>query len=75
MAGESVNPRRDVPLSIAYTLGIVAFTYVLSALALSGMVADDGSLAGSSFVLAFSARGWGWASQVREGISMASYST
>lgn len=69
MAGESVNPRRDVPLSIAYTLVIVSITYVLAATALSGMVshaatADDGSLAGSSFVLAFAARGWQWACQV-----------
>ncbi|CAN0374437.1 unnamed protein product, partial [Laminaria digitata] len=65
LAGESINPRRDVPLSIAYTLAIVAVTYVLSALALAGMVPADGSPAGSSFVLAFDARGWGVASQVR----------
>lgn len=65
MAGESLNPRRDVPLSIAYILAIVSLTYVLAALALSGMVPDDGSLAGSSFVLAFASRGWQWASQVR----------
>lgn len=64
LAGESINPRRDVPLAIAYTLAIVAATYVLSALALSGMVPVDGSAAGSSFVLAFAARGWDWACQV-----------
>eukprot|EP00752_Nemacystus_decipiens_P010846 g9644.t1 len=64
LAGESINPRRDVPLAIAYTLLIVAITYVLSALALSGMVPFDGSPDGSSFVLAFAARGWGWACQV-----------
>ena len=64
LAGESINPRRDVPLSIAYTLVIVGTTYVLSALALSGMVPTDSSPAASSFVLAFDARGWGVASQV-----------
>ncbi|CAN0402666.1 unnamed protein product, partial [Hapterophycus canaliculatus] len=64
LAGESFNPRRDVPLSIAYTLAILSVTYVLAALALSGMVPVDGSLDGSSFVLAFAARGWGWACQV-----------
>lgn len=63
LAGETINPRRDVPLSIAYTLAIVAVTYLLSALALSGMVPADGSPDGSSFVLAFAARGWGWACQ------------
>ena len=65
MAGESINPRRDVPLSIAYTLGVVALTYILSALALSGMVSGDASPANESFVLAFAERGWIWASQVR----------
>eukprot|EP00903_Cladosiphon_okamuranus_P014727 g13647.t1 len=64
LAGESINPRRDVPLAIAYTLLIVSVTYVLSALALAGMVPLDGSADGSSFVLAFAARGWGWACQV-----------
>ncbi|CBN77482.1 cationic amino acid transporter-like protein [Ectocarpus siliculosus] len=64
LAGESINPRRDVPLAIAYTLAIVAATYVLSALALSGMVPVDGSAASSSFVLAFAARGWHWACQI-----------
>lgn len=65
MAGESINPRRDVPLSIAYILMILAVTYVLAALALSGMLPDDGSLEGITFVSAFAGRGWLWASQVR----------
>ena len=64
MAGESLNPRRDVPLSIAYTLGIVSFTYIVSALVLSGMVPKD-SPGDASFVMAFAERGWMWASQVR----------
>ncbi|CAM9474792.1 unnamed protein product [Ascophyllum nodosum] len=63
MAGESLNPRRDVPLSIAYTLGIVSFTYIVSALVLSGMVPKD-SPGDASFVMAFAERGWIWASQI-----------
>lgn len=54
-----------MPLSIAYILAIVGVSYFLSALALAGMVAA-GAPAGASFVLAFSSRGWGWASKVRE---------
>lgn len=65
LAGEAINPRKNVPQSIAYILVIVSASYVLSALALAGMVAA-GAPAGASYVLAFSARGWGWASKVRE---------
>ncbi|CAM9541167.1 unnamed protein product, partial [Laminaria digitata] len=38
LAGEAINPRKNVPLSVAYTLIIASFSYVLSALALAGMV-------------------------------------
>ncbi|CAM9380108.1 unnamed protein product, partial [Laminaria digitata] len=63
LAGEAINPRKNVPLAIAYILATVSVSYVLSALALAGMVAASAP-AGASFVLAFAARGWGWASKV-----------
>eukprot|EP00904_Undaria_pinnatifida_P013420 jgi/Undpi1/9208/HiC_scaffold_26.g11666.m1 len=63
LAGEAINPRKNVPLSMGYTLAIVGVAYALSALALAGMVASD-TPAGASFVLAFSARGWEWASKI-----------
>lgn len=66
LAGESVNPRRDVPISIAITLGIVSVTYVLAATALAGMVPLSGQSGDEfSFVFAFAQRGWHWAAEVR----------
>eukprot|EP00904_Undaria_pinnatifida_P013419 jgi/Undpi1/9207/HiC_scaffold_26.g11665.m1 len=62
LAGEAINPRKNVPLSMAYTLAIVGASYVLSALALAGMVAADTPV-GASFVLAFATRGWRRASK------------
>lgn len=67
MAGEAINPRKDVPVSVAYTLTITGVSYVLSALALAGMVPVGDSPAAASFALAFDARRWEWASKVLKG--------
>lgn len=65
MSAETINPRRDVPLSVGITLSIVAVTYVLSATALAGMVPTAEADPRLSFVMAFSGRGWDRVAEVR----------
>ncbi|CAM9850621.1 unnamed protein product [Discosporangium mesarthrocarpum] len=64
LAGECVHPRRDLPRSIALVLAVVSMTYVLGALAISGMLPYSSIDPDAGFVLGFAERGLQWASQV-----------
>lgn len=64
MAHEAVDPQKNMPLSIVYTLGIVTLLYVLAALALTGMQPYEDISDVSGFPSAFNANGWNWAAQI-----------
>ena len=64
VAGEAINPQRNMPLAIVLSLAIVTFLYILAALALTGMVPFDQISEVSGFPVAFEDRGWTWASQI-----------
>ncbi|GFH47395.1 hypothetical protein CTEN210_03870 [Chaetoceros tenuissimus] len=64
MAHEAVDPQKNMPLSIVYTLGIVTVLYVAAALALTGMQPYEEISDVSGFPAAFHARGWDWAAQI-----------
>ena len=64
LAGEAVDPRRDMPRAVLLTILIVTVLYVLAALALTGMVPYTEISAASGFPEAFRYRGYGWAAQI-----------
>ena len=64
VAHEAVNPQKNMPLSIVWTLGIVTTLYVLAALALTGMQPYEDISDVSGFPAAFQSNGWSWAAQI-----------
>lgn len=64
VAGEAKHPARDLPRAVLGTLIIVSVSYILSALALTGMVSYVDISATSGFPGAFRTRHIEWAAQV-----------
>jgi len=64
MAHEAVDPQKNMPLSIVYTLGIVTLLYVAAALALTGMQPYQDISDVSGFPVAFKSNGYNWVSQI-----------
>ncbi len=64
VAGEAVNPQRNMPLAIIASLTIVTVLYIVAALALTGMQPYGEISEVSGFPVAFQYRGWGWAAQL-----------
>ncbi|CAK8684396.1 unnamed protein product [Clavelina lepadiformis] len=61
---ESVNPKRDVPLSLLISLSVVVVAYVGVSTALTLMVPWDLISVSSPFPNAYHFRGWDWAGYV-----------
>jgi APA family basic amino acid/polyamine antiporter len=64
VAGEALHPARDMPRAVLGTISIVTVFYVLSALALTGMVHYSDISPTSGFPEAFATRHVMWASQL-----------
>ena len=64
IAGEAINPRRNLPRAILMTLGIVTFLYMVAALALTGMQPYTSISRTSGFPNAFRWNGVEWAAQL-----------
>lgn len=64
IAGESLNPHRDMPRAVLITLGTVAVIYMTAALALVGMQPYTDIDDTSGFPAAFAANGSNWAMQL-----------
>jgi len=64
IAGEAVDPARNLPRAVIGTLAIVAAVYVTAALALTGMQHYQDISATSAFPQAFEANDWRWAAQI-----------
>ena len=64
VAGEAINPQRNMPLSIVISLSIVTTLYIIAALALTGMQPYGDISDVSGFPLAFQSRGHEWAAQI-----------
>lgn len=64
VAGEAIQPERNLPLSIMITLGVVTTLYVLAAISLVGMQSYEEISPESGFPEAFKANGIEWASQL-----------
>lgn len=64
VAGEALNPTRDVPRAILLTLLIVTICYVLASIALIGMEWYEDISPTAGFPAAFANAGWHAASQV-----------
>ena len=62
VAGEAINAKRNVPLSIMITLGLVTSLYVAASLALVGMQNYTEISPQSGYPVAFHANGVEWAS-------------
>mmetsp|Transcript_37679 Transcript_37679/g.82712 ORF Transcript_37679/g.82712 Transcript_37679/m.82712 type:complete len:621 (-) Transcript_37679:36-1898(-) len=64
LAGESVNPSRDLAPAVLLTIAAVSLLYVFAALALTGMQPYDGISEASGFPMAFHANGVNWAAEI-----------
>ena len=64
LAGESINPQRNIPLAIVITLACVTTLYVVAALALTAMQPYDEISEVSGFPIAFENRGHPWAAHL-----------
>jgi APA family basic amino acid/polyamine antiporter len=64
IAGEALNPQRDMPRAVLCTLSIVAILYVLAALALTGMQPYEQISDESAFPDAFRYNNVEWAAQI-----------
>lgn len=64
IAGEALNPARDMPRAVLLTLIILTFLYVLAALALCGMQPYDQMSDTSAFPAAFRYNNVEWAAQI-----------
>jgi basic amino acid/polyamine antiporter, APA family len=60
IAGESIHPRRDLPIAVLSTLAIVTIVYMLAALALTGMQPYHDIDDTSGFPMAFASNGAMW---------------
>eukprot|EP00979_Chaetoceros_neogracilis_P002868 scaffold472_cov213-Chaetoceros_neogracile.AAC.3 len=74
MAGEAINPKRNLPRAVMGTILIVTFLYVLAAIALVGMVPYNDISVTSGFPDGFHWRGVEWASQI-SAVSYGAYYT
>jgi amino acid transporter len=64
LAGEAIDPQKNMPLSIVWTLGLVTLLYVAASLALTGMQPYQDISGVSGFPVAFDSRGYDWAAQI-----------
>ena len=64
IAGESINPQRDMPRAVLWTLLIVTVLYILASIALTGMLPYDQISEASGFPSAFHSRGAEWAANI-----------
>ena len=64
IAGESLNPRRDMPRAVLLTLATVTIVYMMAALALTGMQKYSDIDDVSGFPSAFASNGAQWAMQL-----------
>ena len=64
LAGESVNPSRDLAPAVLLTIAAVSLLYVFAALALTGMQPYDEISEASGFPMAFHANGMNWAAEI-----------
>jgi len=64
LAGESVNPKRDLAPSVILTIGGVSILYILAALSLSGMQPYEDISEASGFPEAFRSLGLNWAANI-----------
>ncbi|KAI2498658.1 Amino acid permease [Fragilaria crotonensis] len=64
IAGESLNPRRDLPRAVLLTLASVAAIYMTAAFALTGMQTYSTVDDTSGFPMAFASNGAQWAMQL-----------
>ena len=64
LAGEAINPKRNLPLSIMITLGSVTILYIVATLSLTGMQSYNEISSVSGFPSAFQSFGATWAAQI-----------
>lgn len=64
MSHEAIDPQKNMPLSIVYTLGIVTLLYIAAAIALTGMQPYPEISDVSGFPSAFKSNDMNWASQI-----------
>lgn len=64
IAGEALNPQRDMPRAVLWTLLIVTVLYILASISLTGMLPYDEISETSGFPAAFHDRGVSWAANI-----------
>jgi APA family basic amino acid/polyamine antiporter len=64
IAGESINPQRDMPRAVLWTLLIVTILYIFASFALTGMLPFDEISETSGFPAAFHDRDVPWAANI-----------
>ena len=64
IAGESINPQRDMPRAVLWTLFIVTVLYIFASFALTGMLPYDQISEASGFPAAFHDRDISWAANI-----------
>jgi amino acid transporter len=64
VAGEAINPQRNMPLAIVISLAVVTALYIIAALALTGMQPYQDISEVSGFPVAFQSCGQEWAAQI-----------
>lgn len=64
LAGESVNPKRDLAPSVLLTIAGVSVIYILASLSLSGMQPYENISEASGFPEAFRSLGLNWAANI-----------
>jgi APA family basic amino acid/polyamine antiporter len=64
VAGEAINPRKNIPLAVMISIAGVSCLYVLAAISLTGMVPYAQISATSGFAAAFEYNGMNWAAQL-----------
>lgn len=64
LAGEAINPKRNLPLAIMITLGSVTVLYIIATFSLTGMQRYDEISSVSGFPAAFQSVGAAWAAQI-----------
>jgi len=64
VAGEAINPRRDVPRAVMLTIGSVTVIYIMASFAMTGMEPYQNISDVSGFPEAFQSNGVHWAAQI-----------